>query len=487
MIQNEHPIRNTRMRAIITRIWNSPILMTWSSLSARLLSVTLTLPLVLVRFSPEQVAVWQLFATFITLQMMFDFGMAPTFSRLIAYAYGGASVDDMRRIDSTPGSGCVKNASSMTLVMSSQRWLYIRISLVITLLFALVGTKLLIRPIGQLANEDVGWNAWVVVLVSSAFCLWGNGYAAALQGIDKIALVRRWEMMFSVGQTASAVTSILLGGGLFWLVLSNQAWLIAGAFRNRKLMQMAEPETFAVRPSPDPRVLKVLWPAAWRSGIGILMSQGIIQASGLIYSQYAAATQVSTYLLALRIMNLVSQFSQAPFYSCIPKLAALQATGDRGALLEMASRGMRFAHWIFCFGVLLVAVSGKALLDMIGSQTKFVDLDFWLLMSFAFWVERYGAMHMQLYSTTNRIVWHVVNGVTGVIILTFGWSLSPGLGIWAMPVSMLIGYIGFYSWYSAKLSAQTFSFSWFQWEKSASLTPFVFLIVSAALLHFVAG
>ena len=31
--------------------------------------------------------------------------------------------------------------------------------------------------------------------------------------------------------------------------------------------------------------------------------------------------------------------------------------------------------------------------------------------------ERVGALHIQLYSMTNHIVWHIANGVTGILLI----------------------------------------------------------------------
>ena len=84
------------MRAVLSRAWHSPTLMTWGSLLVRLAGVVVILPIVLRRFSPPEVAVWQLFASLMTLVLLMDLGLSPTFSRLLAYARGVASLDDMR-------------------------------------------------------------------------------------------------------------------------------------------------------------------------------------------------------------------------------------------------------------------------------------------------------------------------------------------------------------------------------------------------------
>src|SRR5450755_3839825 len=65
--------------------------MTWLSYSTKALSLFGVLPLVLKKFTPGDIVMWYLFATIISLQSIADFGFRQTFTRLISYAFGGAS------------------------------------------------------------------------------------------------------------------------------------------------------------------------------------------------------------------------------------------------------------------------------------------------------------------------------------------------------------------------------------------------------------
>src|SRR5690606_7378422 len=114
------------MKALALRLWHSPTVMTWGSLASRLLGVTLVLPLVLVKFAPPEVAIWQLFIALYTMQMLFDFGLAPTFSRLLSYARGGATMADianMRQAAKLPATPRPADPQVLAQVFSAQRWL----------------------------------------------------------------------------------------------------------------------------------------------------------------------------------------------------------------------------------------------------------------------------------------------------------------------------------------------------------------------------
>jgi hypothetical protein len=98
--------------------------------------------------------------------------------------------------------------------------------------------------------------------------------------------------------------------------------------------------------------------------------------------------------------------------------------------------------------------------------------------------ERYGAMHIQLYSTTNHIIWHIANGVSGVIYLVVALVLFKQIGVYAFPVGTLAGYLGFYCWYSAMHSYGAFDLKFWEFERSAMLIPLLVMVIylGAALL-----
>ncbi|MFT3857440.1 MAG: hypothetical protein QM742_08070 [Aquabacterium sp.] len=120
------------MKSLFLRLWHSPTFMTWGSLASRLLGMTLVLPILLVKFPAAEVAIWQLFITLYTMQMLFDFGFAPTFSRLLAYAYGGATMQELSEMHrkapmagaerETRPSSCTSSALNAGFITASPSW-----------------------------------------------------------------------------------------------------------------------------------------------------------------------------------------------------------------------------------------------------------------------------------------------------------------------------------------------------------------------------
>lgn len=465
-------IVSTASPGIIKRLWDSPTFTTWGSLSSRLLSTLVVLPLILVKFSAAEVVVWQLFATLTTLLLLLDFGLAPTFTRMLAYARGGTSIEEltnMREVKRRDQSG--PNEGTLIAVFSTLRWLYGRVAWVLALLLLVGGTLSLLHPMEAIGHDAHAWAAWGVWMVSTVGTVWGNAFGAALQGINRIAVLRRWEILTALMQIGTSFIVLLLGGKLLELACSAAFWNLMNVAITRRVLQTHAPELDQAPSHAHPLILKALLPAAWRSGVGHLMSLGLIQASGLVFSHLAEAEAAAAYLLALRVMTILMGFSTTPYYSKLPAMGELYSRGKQDELFGMAQRGMLLSHMVFVAGVIAVLVAIPFWLSEIGSSVGFVPDHVWALMGVAYLIERWGGMHMQLYSLTNHIVWHIANGITGTVMLALAVLLFPHLGVIALPLAMLLAYSCFYTPYAVFLSQRHYRYNLPRFEQKAIMLP----------------
>lgn len=453
------------------RLWHSPVFTSWGSIGMRMLSLILVLPIVLREFPAADIAVWQLFSTIITIQLLLDFGLAPTFSRLISYSNGGAGISDFKRIqngDPREQASPKVNESDITEIYGTLKWVYARFGILILTLTATAGTFALDTSINQMENPKQGWTAWIVLLLTAIPAIWVNASAAAIQGLNAIAVLRRWEMLTALCQIATSFSVVLLGGTLLHLVLATQAWVLFSLWRNLGILYKLKPALRNCKSRRNRELVRTLWPATWKSGAGIIMSQGIIQMSGLVYSQIAPASSVASYLLALRVITTISQISSVPFYTKIPTLASLLAKQDNREITRIAQKGMFVSSWVYFVGVTLCGATAGALLEIIGSKISFVDSLTWALIAIAFLIERIGAMHIQLYSITNNIIWHIANGITGATTIILSFILYQNIGIIALPLAMIISYIALYVPIAMTKSSSTFRFRVISFEIKAN-------------------
>jgi len=88
-----------------------------------------------------------------------------------------------------------------------------------------------------------------------------------------------------------------------------------------------------------------------------------------------------------------------------------------------------------------------------------------------------GAMHLQFYSLSNHILWHIANGVAGSIYLVVSILLLPHIGVAAFPAGIVAGYAGFYTWFAMRLVCRHYQLNAWGYEKTSSLVPLLSLLI----------
>ena len=142
---------------------------------------------------------------------------------------------------------------------------------------------------------------------------------------------------------------------------------------------------------------------------------------------------------------------------------------------------MRRVYIIFLLFFFLVTVSHEFIFEVINSKVDFPNPKIWLLIGFGILLERFGAMHLQIYSTTNHIIWHWLNGLTGLILLVFFVFTLPFVGLYAFPLGYVFAYICFYSWYAPKISYRLLKTTFWKFESQL----FIPVLITFAMFSFI--
>jgi hypothetical protein len=461
--------------------------MTWLSYSTRALTLLGILPLVLQKFSSENIVLWYLFSTIIMLGTLADFGFRQTFTRIISFAYSGAeTIDTIPLTDKKEGTKEKKcNNALLTSIVSTMHYIYKRLSLISLVLMSTFGTLAMIRPIAKTDNSFEGWIAWAVIILVTCVSFYSKIYLNFLEGLNKISLVRRVEIFTSLGSIISMVLILLWKPTLLNLVIVNQIWVILVAIRDYVLCRKVEGKIFDevnIKQPIDKNMLGKVWTPAWRSGVGGIMSVGVTSITSVIYAQFGNSGAVASYLLAIRIISQIREVSMAPFYSKLPLLAIYRVQDEMEAFMAVVKKGMFISHLVFFVGFLVTTFFIDHLLVLIHSEVQFVTMELWILIGVAYFLHRYGAMHLQVYLSTNHVIQHIADGIAGGLFIVSCWLLSFVMGIYSIPVAMIISYGGFYCWYSVHYSYKSMGIkSFWQFEKTVGL-PFIIGFVLIAII-----
>ncbi|MEY4987422.1 MAG: hypothetical protein RL567_1201 [Bacteroidota bacterium] len=470
---------------------NSPTITTWFSYSTKAFTLFGVLPLVLKKISDADIVLWYLFSTIVIIQSLADLGFRQTFSRFISYAHEG--VKDLIAINDLSSNHLNSEANQPNIdllnrIVSCMKHIYWPLTCLVFILMITFGTWFIYKPIQASNNVNQSWLSWIILVLVSSITFYGKLYLNFLEGIFKIALVRRVEILTSSGAIGCSILVLVFVPTLLNLIIVNQGWLLISTFRDYYLCRKVENGLYLKVSKPLPfekDIFSIIWQPAWRSGVSGLMSIGLTNVTGLIFAQIGSTASVASYLLSLRIITQIRDFSMAPFYSKLPLMAMLRAKNELSTLLKVVKKSMFLSNFVFILGVIFVGIFSDYLLNLINSKVHFVTQEMWLLLSFAFLAHRFGAMHMQVYLSTNHVISHIADGVSGIIYVVVSLFLSKSQGIYAIPIGMIAGYLGFYSWYAAKNSYKSLKTSFWNFEKSASLVPIVLMLIYTITLFFI--
>lgn len=449
----------------------------------------MVLPIALSRLSSAEVSVWLLFSSIASLQLLIDFGFSATFSREIAYGFAGGST---LATTQAPRAGSpdtrAPDWAAILRTMVAMRWLYRRLGLATLALLAVLGTLAVAGPIGRIEAPANGWIGWVVVVASTACAVVGNASSMLLVGANRVALVKRWEATNGLLFIPLQLGALLAGTGLLGLVIVAQLGALSQVAINWRLARrVTSGHSHATLSKVETRVvLQGLWPAAWRTAVGTITSIGVNQGMAIAMANVLVAGEAAGVQLALRLLQILSQFSQVPFYTKIPVFNRLRAMCADEDLMALAARSIRTSLAVFVLLAIAIDLAIRPVLGLFHSRTDFPSRMFWSLLVLACLFERIGAMHVQLLMTSNRMIAHVANLVTAVIwvgvVLAF-WSRAGAL---ALPLGMLMAYAGFYApWASYMSRARMGREGGLAFELRTSLAPILALAGYSAMAMLV--
>jgi hypothetical protein len=212
-----------------------------------------------------------------------------------------------------------------------------------------------------------------------------------------------------------------------------------------------------------------------------LFSTGIVQGSGMVVPQVASAQTAAAYLLVLRLITVVSQLSQAPFYSRLPSMAKDNAEGNTASMVVQARRGLGLSLWTMVIGIFGILIVFPMVLRVLDSSVDMPTSSISLLLCLAFFLERYGSMHMQIYTLSNHVIWHRVNGLAGLIVLFATSAMVSVFSIEALPLAMLVGYGLYLCPVTSHKSLKFLGVHRWAFERSTSLGPLLALSIVSTL------
>lgn len=445
-------------RKVVDRVMTSATLMTWLSYVAKSFQLVLLAPLASLYLTVEYLNVLLIILTMLGLSFVADMGVTPAISRVVSQLRGVSDNEFRNSEFSQITSQSFSRSSHLSSVEEASKQTYLIITIAATIIMGLIGCAFLVTPIGISPEPAVGWVSWGVVVVTMPFIFYFKRYVAFYEGAGEIAVLGQIKTVCMAVSALILIIALLFKSNVIVIVavvqLSEVAfglWLKILRERRRVLLSSAEQKNIELITGYRKYILS----RSWKSGVGLLLGFSVFQFSGLIFSQYVVAAESAAMLMSLRVLTAIRQFSNAPFYTKIPTLNRLYVAGKYKDLLSIAKRSQKISLLVFLLISLLVMIVG-------GVTEKIVlypSVGAWYLMAIAGIIERYGAMHLQIYSLTGDIVWHKLNGLTAFVYLLFSVPIFFYQTELSIPLGIIISYSLVYTRLACRKSMEKFDFN----------------------------
>jgi len=467
---------------LIKKFWDSPTLTTWLSLFVSSGRLIILMPLILKNYEKNEVEFWLLSLTVTAFSNLLDFGFFSTISRAVSYTLEGVNLEygSNKKV-------FFNDKSKITVQISRLYAITIKIFtgiVFITLFFLLLYSLFNFFIIKKLFISEKYFIAFICFSFSTSLILFGKLYKSFLHGYNQIALINRWNTIWNILLLIFSLLIVTNNQSVISLIIGGQIILIIGVFRDYLLFRkyiITFPRKKIKSRLVEKKLFNYVWPPTWRTGIGILGSGGVIEGTGLIISS-SGSPNVASYLLALRLMSFVSAISKAPFYSKLPKYSMLRASNRLKELTSITKKNIIISLSIFVFLISIVTAYGNNILELLGSQTAFVTKEFWLLMSIIWLLERYHAMHAQIYSTTNHIPFYIPITISGIINLILLMNYIDRYDIWAILIAHGISNLIINNWYNVKISISSLETTQMKFILQ-SLVPFIAIVTIQLIIN----
>lgn len=473
------------MNKTISRIYHSAVVMSWANQMSKVLAQAVILPIMFVKFNEPETNLWLLFLSLFALTNLGDIGFNSSFVRLYSYAYGGAGRKELKSY-SDPNKLLSKRTTDWNVladIYQTSKIIYSLLTLFVFIILAVISFFLFRKPISEISHPLDGYFALTFSIISICFFFIGHIYDTYIQGLQKVADYQRWQGILGFLSIGLSIISIYLFNNIFYLVIAYRCPYILSFFVNKLLLmnilkKLSVPQ---LKGEYSKLIFDSIWPAAWRTGIGKFTNYGIVEFSGLILAQFSSTLVTSNYLLSVRVLQMIKRFSNVFINSKIPKMALLRSNGQIKALENIVSRSYSNSNWFFVIIFSFIISFAPILFELINSSQYFSKPYLWYLMGIAFFADRFGNNHLQIFNTTNIIVGHKLSAISGIIQILFIFLTYKFLNIYAFPVGIALGYILYFNWNSAKLSYQSLKSNFVDFERRGSLLQTLFLIVILAL------
>ena len=454
--------------------FNSPVAMTWISSFVKFGNALFVLPIVLLQFSDAEVAVWLLFNLIISLSFVADSGFGPTMVRAASYFYSGR-----REIPSTLNQYKNDNHEvydvnykGLKSLLNTYTIAYVLLGIFSIILMLTVGRLIIANAINLVKTDNQLFFAYYVLVVRSFFWIQYIKWSSFIQGIDKVAAIKKADAVIETGKIVFMVLALFSGGAILELIVIDLIFSVIiylySIFYVKNWFSMRGYKYHYILKF-DWALFKNLWPANWRFAGMQYGSFLTTNGTSVIVSQLNNASLIASYLLTHKLILFVRQISQTPLYANLPRVFQLMAKKNYNKLKTYCAKNIVFGLSVQLILLTILISLGKPITSIFEFDTTLVSTNIMLIMAASIMLELHHGFHAQIYMGSNHVPFLLPGIVSGILILGMGSYVINQYGLIALVLTQLLVQLSFNNWYPVYLNLKLLNWEFGDYMKALLL------------------
>jgi O-antigen/teichoic acid export membrane protein len=409
----------------------------------------LLLPILLNTLPSADLALWWVLVSLGGFAYLADFGFGSTITRVYSYLWAGA--EDFQAEGLRPSTANrAPNLRRIRELDATVRLFYWWLSIAATIVIAIAGTCILLKPVAAVSDPQIAWMAWGGQVLLIGYGLGTNRWMLACQGLGRMREIQAaslWSGLAYVGITAALLLS---GWGLMAMVIASFARsLITRNYCRRVYLALVTPQRDE-RQKADMSILKRLWPNA--SKMGVLAVGAYLISSGNVYvcSQVLGPEFTASFGLSAQIGAFLTNFASLWLVVKWPTIAMLRSQGRLEEMSTLFARRLALTMGTFVLLAGVVALSGNWLLNLKGTHTRLLPAPFLIVYFVHLAQQLFYVQFGSLAYSENVVPFFRVSIFTGIAEVTLSYLMARAFGLWGMLLAPLIAELACSSWYTVR-------------------------------------
>ncbi len=434
------------------KIGRKDIIWNYLATSMRILSGIVVLPITLRLLPTEEIGIWTLFLSLITITSLLDLGFSNSFSRSVTYVYSG--VKELKSKGFAAAETKEVDYGLLKTLLKAMRRYYSIIALTFLLIFVLVSPYYLSSVVLDKYSGDKQtiWIAWFVFGALLSYELYTYYYSSILTGRG---LVKRNMQIIVLSQSIRIIVTIillLLGLEIIALVLGvlvsdlvNRTVSYYVFFDRETKLKLS---TSANSEQTVKETIKVLAPNSIKLG---LTSLGVFlrsKAVVLMAPMFLTLSDVGQYGTTKMIVDLIASLGVGWFSTFFPKISEYIVHGKQDDIKRLYIKGFLTLLSVFIVLGCGMMLLGNPVLTLIKSKTMLLDNKYlFVLIAFSF-LEQNQSIASNILLARNEVPFFKSNIASGIITVLLLWLMFKftELGVWSLILSSGIAMSLYVNW-----------------------------------------